>query len=580
MTTNSLAWKIGGEAGSGIKVTGEMWARLCHHLGLNVYGYTEYPSLIRGGHNTYHVFADEQPIRSTTERVELLVALNKETIDLHISEMSPGGVILYDGEQIEINEAEYNVSFVSFFSVPIKRLAIEAAEMDLMKNTVALGASCALVKVEEAMLNAVIEKVFSRKGEKVVALNQKAAKAGYEYVRNHWDKEYEYSLAPREAEASLLLTGNEALSLGALAAGIDYYGAYPMTPASSVLDFMAAYGPDHGVVVRQTEDEIAAINTAIGASLGGVRAMTGTSGGGFSLMVEALGMAGIVETPLVVLESQRPGPSTGMPTWGGQDDLRFVLHASQGEFPRVVLAPGDPEECFYETANAFNLADQYQCPAIILSDKFLSESIAMSPEFNEEKVIIDRGKWATEHELNGPERFKRYKDTKDGVSARPLPGAKGGVFLANSDEHDEYGYSREESEIRNQQNNKRMRKLEHMKQTLPLPRIYGPMSAELTLICWGSVKGPALDSLSLLMKTGIKANVLHIIYMSPFPSEYVEKIIRSSQKTIVIENNVTAQCAGLIREMTGEKVDYTLGKSDGRPFTPEEIMRGVNDLLK
>ena len=456
---------------------------------------------------------------------------------------------------------------------------MEAAQAEIMKNTVALGASVRLTSVPFEHVKQTLADMFQRKGAHVVEMNQKAAFAGYQYVGSHWDKEFSYPLAPREKKQSLLLSGNEAIGLGALASGINYYAAYPMTPSSSLLEFLAQYGPQYNVVVRQTEDELAAINTAIGASLGGVRAMTGSSGGGFSLMVEALGMAGIMETPLVILEAQRPGPSTGLPTWGGQDDLRFVLHASQGEFPRIVLAPGDPEECYTETINAFNLADKYQCPVIILSDKFLAESLAISPMVDTHHVEIDRGLWVTEEVLSSEKRFGRYEVTGNGVSARSLPGQEGGIYLANSDEHDEYGYSREEIEIRNAQNGKRLKKMDAIVREIPVPHIYGPASADVTLLCWGSVKGPVLDALPLLLQAGVKVNVMHFVYLWPFPAEYVEKFLRSCKRTIMIENNVTAQAAGLVREMTGVACDHFIGKSDGRPFTPEEIRREVMDKM-
>ena len=269
-----------------------------------------------------------------------------------------------------------------------------------------------------------------------------------------------------------------------------------------------------------------------------------------------------------------------MGRWGGKDDLRFVLHASQGEFPRIVLAPGDPEECYTETINAFNLADKYQCPVIILSDKFLAESLAVSPMVETKNIEIHRGLWATEEVLNSEKRFGRYEVTENGVSARSLPGQEGGIYLANSDEHDEYGYSREEAPVRNAQNNKRLKKMDAIVQEIPAPHMYGPASADVTLLCWGSVKGPVLDAMPLLLQAGVKVNVLHFVYLWPFPAEYVERFLRSCRRIIMIENNVTAQAAGLVREMTGVAVNHVIGKSDGRPFTPEEIRREIVNILK
>jgi 2-oxoglutarate ferredoxin oxidoreductase subunit alpha len=350
-----------------------------------------------------------------------------------------------------------------------------------------------------------------------------------------------------------------------------------MTPSSTILHTLADLSKQTGMIVRHAEDEIAVMNMCIGASFAGARAMCATSGGGFALMNEALGLAGITETPLVAVEVQRPGPATGLPTWHGQADLQFVLNSAQGEFPRVVIAPGDPEECFYLTSEAFNLADKFQTPVIVLSDKYLGESDFTVNKFDESKLTIDRGELLSQKDLINFENYKRYKITPSGVSKRSVPGMRGGRHLANSDEHDEFGFTSEEAKNATDQMQKRMRKEEAIRKILPKPKLVGPKNADVTFVSWGSTKGAILEAIQLLSKQGIKANFLQIKYIWPFQSREVETILKSSKKLVLIEGNYNGQLGRLIAQETGIRIKNKILKYDGRPISADEIFQKIAD---
>lgn len=391
---NSLSLKIAGEAGQGIATSGTLFSKLCTRGGLDIHGYAEYPSLIRGGHNTFQLTINDQPVLAPTKSIQLLIALNKESITKHIFELSNKALVMYDPDENDIAEAYKNKKNLILCPVPFAILAKDAGADRLMRNTVALGASIAVLDYDIELLNTLFNELFQKKGDAVIQLNIQTAKSGYDYIKEHFDNtHYPYRLSKIEGEIEhkLVLSGNEAIGLGAIKAGVTFYAGYPMTPSSSLLHYMAAHQIDLGIVVKQTEDEISAANMAIGAWHTGIRAMTATSGGGFALMSESLGLAAITETPMVYMVAQRPGPATGLPTWTDQSDLEFVLHASQGEFPRIVVAPADVQEAFYVSFQSFNIAETYQLPVIILSDKYLSESPRSTAVFNTQQLKIERG---------------------------------------------------------------------------------------------------------------------------------------------------------------------------------------------
>ena len=577
----NITWKIGGEAGFGIMTTGVMFSRLATRHGYHIYDYTEYPSLIRGEHNVYEVCVSEEEVFSQESYIDLLFALNQETIELHKHEFKTGGLLAYDNETMKVNPDDYKGKQVILYPIPFVRLTREAGALKVMENNVALGASAALLSMGLEVLNKLIADTFVSKGQPVIEANQNAAKVGFDYVIKNPPQGFSRKLPKREDHHKMVISGNEAVVLGAVAAGCKFYAAYPMTPTSAALALFASLGPKYGIVVKHAEDEISVINMAIGAGYAGVRSMVGTAGGGFSLMVEGLGLAGMTETPLVILMGQRPGPATGMPTWTGQGDLQFLIHASQDEFPRIILAPGDIEEAFYLTAEAFNLAEMYQTPVFVLTDKYIAEGHKSTDIYDLSKISINRGNLMSWDEGNTVEGYLRYKVTADGIAKRALPGMKKALFTANSYEHNEYGYSTEESKERADQVDRRNRKLETYKKTMPDPHVYGDVNAELTLVGWGSTKGPVLAALAQLKVEGYaqKINFLHLTHVWPLPAEFVKQTLLASPKILLLEGNSLAQLGDLIREQTGIKLEQHYLRYDGRPFYPEDIAGKIKEML-
>jgi 2-oxoglutarate ferredoxin oxidoreductase subunit alpha len=442
-----------------------------------------------------------------------------------------------------------------------------------MSNTVALGGAIALLGADLQVFKDLLQDEFGKKGKEMVKINHLAAENGYNYALEHFaDKKKNILIKEDVVEQKMVANANDTVALGAIAAGLQFAAIYPMSPISSILHVLAANQEKFGFIYKQPEDEIAAVNMAIGASFAGARSMTATSGGGFSLMVEGLGLAAMMETPIVIIDGMRPGPATGLPTWSGQGDLRFVLHAHQGDFPRIVLAPGDPIEAFYLTMQAFNLADKYQTPVVILVDKNICEHDQSMPIFDIATYKIDRGKFTTQKE----NEFERYKLSADGISLRSVPGS-GNFFIANSYEHTTIGHDSEDIEDINNQMRKRMTKLATCATNEDTsPKLYGPQDADVTIVSWGSNKGSILQALHDFPNV----NYLHITWMSPFPREAVKTILKKSRHIINIECNYTAALGGLIKENTGIEITDNLLKYDGRPFFPEEISEKLKSILK
>ena len=580
-----FVWKIGGEAGMGIMASGLTMCKAFTRGGLSVVGYPEYPSLVRGGENTFQIRVSHEEVHSPLKSNHLVVCLNRPTVDFHKEQIAQGGAIIYDGDSTQVQDGELR-SDIKKFSVPFLKLATENGGDMIMRNTVALGASIALMGYDIRLLEQVLSETFAKKGQAVVEQNVKIAKAGYDYVLSKYaleSKAFLHKISKSGEKKRMVMSGNEAIALGAAAGGLKFYSVYPMTPSSTIMHYLAQKELDFDVLVKQTEDEIAAVLYASGASFAGVRAATGTSGGGFSLMVEGMGMAAMAETPLTIFLAQRTGPSTGMPTWTEQADLKFALNASQGEFPRVIIAPGDLSETFTHTAKALNIAEKYQLPVIVLSDKYLSETYFSCEKFDVAGVKIERGKTITGglKDLPQLERYKRYAFTRDGISPRPIPGVVGGMHVASSYEHDERGFSVENFATRKAMVDKRAKKLEGViKNEIEPPKLYGPQDAEVSIICWGSQKGIAFDSMEMLKKEGVIANVLHFIYMFPLNSKSIKKIFKGlgKSKKVMIENNSTGQLAGVLREYAGVKPDFLLLKYDARQFFPEEVAGQVKAL--
>jgi 2-oxoglutarate ferredoxin oxidoreductase subunit alpha len=574
---NTLNWKVGGPAGEGIMTTGLIFSKTISRHGLKVFDYTEYPSLITGGHNTYQVYASPHFATSQYQQLDVLIALDKSTLDLHLDELTPESLVLYDAQDDKVTIEDHAIP-AQTFDLPMVRLAQESGASRMMANNVALGASMFLFGLDIEILNGVIQDIFGRKGEAVVLQNQNAAKAGFDYMQQHFGHPLQ-SFAKVEGKKYLTLTGNEAISMGAIAGGLQFYAAYPMTPSSSVLHVLAAKAQEADIVVKHAEDEIGVINMALGASFAGVRAMVGTAGGGFCYMSEALGLSGVAELPLVVLESMRPGPALGMPTWTAQGDLQFVLTASQDEFPRFVVAPSDAQEAFELTRKAMELSEKYQTVTIIVSDKLLSES-RYTMELEQMQFDNVRHGFEENPQLDEVGFYPRYVDTDNGISKRTVPGQQNGYYLANSYEHDKYGFATEEGWVRVEQMDKRNKKFELMKSEVP-DQFFEDNGGEMTLISFGSTKGAILAARELLdLQHGIKVNVLNLSWILPFPLQQVEEILARGIPFAVVEGNSTGQLSKIITMETGIKIANKFLKYDGRPFYPHEIVQFVKDTLK
>ncbi len=572
---------LGGEAGEGVKSAGQILALSLIKTGNNVFVYDEYPSLIRGGHNSVNVTYSPDPVYAANREIDILVCLNRETFDEHKKDLIAGSIVLYDQHQFKIDNEDLADCPCELVEVPVLDILKRTKLNHITKNTIMVAAALCVAGVDKDLVKKVLTKTFKKKLE-VLEMNYLAIEEGYDNSIEYFGiKKFEKN---RETEKKILKTkkylmdGNQSLSMGSIRAGIQFYAAYPMTPASTILDFMSANFREYDFVVKQVEDEIAAINMAIGAAFAGARSMVGTAGGGFSLMVEGLGLAAITETPLVIVIAQRPGPATGLPTWTGQGDLMFALHASQDEFPRIVLTPTDAEECFTMAFESFNLAEKYQLPVIIMTDRYMAESMHLISIDVKKNSKIDRGLLMTDRLLNRIPDFNRFEFTASGISPRSIPGQKNGIFLANSDEGDTKGYTNETSENRINKMKKRFKKVELIKKDMPELNVYGDIRAKTCLMTWGSTKGPALEAMRRLQSMGISTKLLALNYIEPFPTEEIEKFIKSSKKTVLIEGNYTSQLGKLITMNTGYDIEHKLLKYDGRPIYPDEIVNFVSKL--
>jgi 2-oxoglutarate ferredoxin oxidoreductase subunit alpha len=559
-----INFMVGGEAGQGVQSAGYLIAKTLARSGYHVFADQDYESRIRGGHNFFRIRASDAPVGATSERVDVLIALNKETIDLHRDEVTASGVIIYDSEAIK-DAGDGAV----FFAIPLGTIAEEKAGNKIMSNTVAMGAALAVTGADFERLADVLSEYF---GDKSGEANVKAARAGYDYAQSNFKGDTGFKLGAIGGDR-MLINGNDAISVGAIAAGCKFYAGYPMTPSTSIMEYLAAKSKDYGIAVIQTEDEIAAINMAVGASFTGVRAMTATSGSGFALMVEGLGLAGMTETPVVIVDGMRAGPAVGLPTRTEQGDLLFVTYAGNGDFPRAVLAPANVEDCFWLTTKAFNLAERYQTPVIILTDHYLATAYATVEPFDIAKVEIDRGLLFSPDRQGSEKDYRRYRVTDSGISPRAFPGQSQALVRADVDEHTEQGLITESAEVRTEQVDKRMRKLVLMKAEVISPRTYGPKNTDTLLIGWGSTYGVLCEVVDRLEKEKVSVKMLHLSQTWPFPSDAVADAIDGVDKVYVVENNASGQLAQLIQAETGEKVKGRIIKYDGRPFMPSEIAR-------
>jgi len=558
-----MAWNllIGGAAGQGIDTTSAIFEKLLKQAGYFVFTTRDFMSRVRGGHNFTLVRFGPEVITSHSYRLDALVALDGETIELHREQLSDQGFILCDSALATDDPRAVKID--------MQQIA-KGLGNPRVSGSVAIGAILGLFHLDLSNIKAVLPHFLQ---EAYVEINLKAAEAGFRSVKPH------FTGKPASFSGRMILSGNQALALGALAAGMRFYSAYPMSPSTSIMEYLAKNSKVCGVVVEQAEDEIAAINMAIGASFAGVRAMTGTSGGGFSLQVEALGLAGMMEVPLVIADIQRPGPATGLPTRTEQSDLKFVISAAQGEFPRMVIALRDHQDAFYQTIRAFSIAERYRIPVILLSDQYLADTSATVEPFKLDIPDLSRdGSAAFLPSAAKEKEYLSYRLTEDGVSPRLFPGNLDYFVAADSDEHDETGMITESADVRRRMMDKRLSKLDSLKLELQEPVLIGAESCENLLIGWGSMQGPLTEALIHLNREQPEmygALVFGDIF--PLPVERIRKISKTAKRIINVEQNATGQLAGLVREYTGIECQAGILKYDGRQLTGEEIASRIRE---
>jgi 2-oxoglutarate/2-oxoacid ferredoxin oxidoreductase subunit alpha len=576
MKVTNITWRIGGEAGCGIPAAGNIFSRTFSKKGYSVIDHIEYPLLVKGGHSTYISRLNSGEIFSLNRDINILAALDQRTIEMHQDEVIFSGYVIYDGEKYRLKDKVNIRKDINYISVPFQRITAEQGLLNIMISNIALGASLALIDYNVDNAVDTVKDVLSGRERETIEMNSRALEFGYKYIREKLKiKAYELEIV--KPDAKLLVTGNDAVFLAGVRSGCKFYAECPAPQSYPIHDSFAAVEDDFNIVARNSEDEIEALNMAIGASFAGVRTMVTTSGAGFSLMGEGLGCAAITETPVVIVLLQRPAPAAGLPTWTEQGDMLFSLYASNGEFPRVVIAPGDPEECFYLTGRAFSIAEKYQIPVIIILDKYLSESHFTFAKFDMKKIKADRESiYLSDRDITGD--YFRYNDTGNGISPRPVAGLKKGMHIANSEEHDRYGFSEEDAHNRKRMADKRFRKVGGLLEEIQPPVRYGPVNADMTIWGWGSSKGPVLEAIRILNSQEKKVNFIHFTYLYPFDREIVEKYINESSKNVIVENNKTAQLSKLIALYTGYRIGNKILKYSGRQFLPEEIVESIEKI--
>ncbi|MGM9973109.1 MAG: 2-oxoacid:acceptor oxidoreductase subunit alpha [Clostridiaceae bacterium] len=551
---------IGGAAGQGMDTIATTIEKILNRSGFYVHSTRDVMSRVRGGHSFIQIRFGDEPIYSHAEELDLIVALNQDTINFHLPRLKEDGIIIAD-ESLNSDDKR-------FASLGLIKIAREL-KMPIVVGVVAAGA---VVKYFGIHYDEQFSFISPKFKEEVKEANKKAFLSGYDLV------ETKHNVGKGVNKDYILINGNNAIALGALAGGVSYYSAYPMTPATSIMTYLSKNQVKAGIVVEQAEDEIAAINMALGASYAGARAMTGSSGGGFSLMVEALGMGGIAELPLVVADSQRPGPATGLPTRTEQSDLSFMLTASHGEFPRMVMSVRSADDAFYQTFRALNLAEKYQTVVLLLTDQYLADSNVTIPKYNLDNLeIVDDAI----REVPEGEVYKRFKITENGISPRLIPGkAAGQVVVVDSDEHNEEGHIIESAEERNAMMEKRMRKAILMKEAMEEPEYMGAETPEILLVGWGSTYGPMKEAVEELNKEGHKIGALSFGDLYPLPEKKLRKYKDLAKKIVNVEMNFTGQLGKLISMETGILMDHSILKYDGRQISGNEIISRVrNEVL-
>ncbi len=569
-----LSIKIGGEAGQGIQTVGDLLTKVFARSGFHVFTHQDYESRVRGGHNFYQIRLSDRTITASREKIDIIIAFDEATITLHESELTDGGILVYDPAI-----TQRQCQGPHFLKVPFGELATRNGGSPVTANTVATGVIMGMLGYPLAPLLDYLPEILKSKDEKNISMNRNAAKAGYEFAGLRCNQ-CAFTLA-KSSERLMVIDGNEAIGLGAAASGCKFYSAYPMTPSTGIMVSLAKKARDFGIIVEQAEDEIAAINMAIGASFAGVRAMTGSSGGGFALMVEGLALAGMTETPIVIALAQRPGPATGFPTRTEQGELLFTLHAGHGEFPRIIFAPGSPEEAFYLTNKAFDLSQKFQVPAFILTDQYLADTQWTYERFDTGHLMYTDYR-VREKEKEKNREYKRHIFTDDGISPFAMPGASKRLVVTDSDEHDEEGHLTEDGQTRVKMIKKRyFLKKSAIAGHINPPLFYGNKNPETVMVGWGSTYGIMREVVDILSEK-IPIAMLHFSELYPFPGrekfDYIA-FLEKAKRTISIEQNATSQFTRLMEAETGYRFTDHVNRYDGRPFLVDELTGEIDDII-
>jgi 2-oxoglutarate/2-oxoacid ferredoxin oxidoreductase subunit alpha len=576
---SQLSWKVGGQQGEGIESTGEIFSVALNRLGYYLYGYRHFSSRIKGGHTNNKIRVSTTEVRAISDDLDILVAFDQETIDLNFYELRPGGVVIADAK---FNPTIPEGTDITLYEVPFTGIATELGT-SLMKNMVAVGASSAVLDLDISVFQSVVDEIFGRKGQQIVEKNMEAIKQGMLHIKELLKDESVMKLDKADGKKRMYMIGNDAIALGSLAGGARFMPAYPITPASEIMEYLIKKLPKFGGAVIQTEDEIAACTMAIGANYAGVRTLTASAGPGLSLMMEAIGLSGITETPLVIVDTQRGGPSTGLPTKQEQSDLMAMIYGTHGEIPKVVMAPSTVEEAFYDMVEAFNIAEEYQVPVIVLTDLQLSLGKQTVEPLQYDRIEIRRGKLdlnAEIQESEDKEYFKRYEVTEDGVSPRVIPGMKNGIHHVTGVEHAETGKPSESPTNRKDQMDKRMRKLASMKFNTPVYKNTQHEDADILFVGFNSTRGAIEEAMVHFETDGYKVNHAQVRLLHPFPADEMKPLVEKAKHVIVLENNATGQLANIMKMNLGntDKIKSLL-KYDGNPFLPKQVYNDSKELL-
>ncbi len=567
-----LTIRICGEAGQGIETVGMACCKLFKKTGLNIFANQDYMSRIRGGNNFFQIRVSGRQLYALRKNSDIVIALDKASVAIHRRDINPAGKLILDKQKFKIAENDGN-----FFDVPFYDMANKIGGSELFINSVALGILSGMTGLDFNAVEEVLKEIFFDKNEEIIRKNIATAQAGYDFTKENLKSEA-FQVRGANPQENLLINGNDAIALGAIKAGCKFYSAYPMTPSTSIMNNMAHFAKNFNIVVEQAEDEIAAINMAIGASFAGVRSMAATSSGGFALMVEGLSLSGMTETPVVIAEAQRPAPATGFPTRTEQADLGFLLHAGHGEFARVIFSPGTIEQAFYLTVKAFNLAEKFQIPVLIMTDQHLADSYRNIQGFDLSRAKVERFIISKEDSPK-VKNYKRYQFTDSGISPMAVPSWIDDVIYADSDEHTEEGHITEDAQIRAMMVEKRFyKKMAGLAQEIELPTCANLKGADIILVGFGSTYGVLKEAGDAIKNKQI--GFMHFSQVWPFPSKEVTDLLSGAREIISVENNAAAQLAKLIRQETGIKASRSILKFDGRPFNldflKQEIFRGSN----